>query len=89
MMHIRNSLPDTIKVQRVEERLSGTVVAITDHTSDADCERTALGNVILCNDYVVSVLELASVSVARVSHGCVSAGVVPSGVGSRDRRDHR
>ncbi len=28
MMHIRNSLPDTIKVQRVEERLSGTVLAI-------------------------------------------------------------
>ena len=37
MMHIRNILPETIKVQRVEERLS------------------ALGNVIVCNDYVALV----------------------------------
>lgn len=37
MMHIRNSLPDKVKVQRVEERLS------------------ALGNVIVCNDYVALV----------------------------------
>lgn len=34
LQHIRNSLPDTVKVQRIEERLS------------------ALGNVIVCNDYV-------------------------------------
>jgi len=34
MQHIRNSLPDTVKVVRIEERLS------------------ALGNVIVCNDYV-------------------------------------
>jgi translation initiation factor 6 len=37
MMHIRNTLPDSIRVQRVEERLS------------------ALGNVIVCNDYVALV----------------------------------
>jgi translation initiation factor 6 len=37
LQHIRNSLPDTVKVQRVEERLS------------------ALGNVIVCNDYVALV----------------------------------
>jgi translation initiation factor 6 len=34
MLHIRNSLPDSVVVQRVEERLS------------------ALGNCIVCNDYV-------------------------------------
>jgi len=34
MLHIRNSLPDNVVVQRVEERLS------------------ALGNCIVCNDYV-------------------------------------
>jgi len=37
MLHIRNSLPDEIVVQRVEERLS------------------ALGNCIVCNDYVALV----------------------------------
>jgi len=37
LQHIRNSLPDTVKVQRVEERLS------------------ALGNVVVCNDYVALV----------------------------------
>jgi len=37
MLHIRNSLPDTIVVQRIEERLS------------------ALGNVIVANDYVALV----------------------------------
>ena len=37
LMHIRNSLPDSVKVQRVEERLS------------------ALGNVIVANDYVALV----------------------------------
>jgi translation initiation factor 6 len=37
MMHIRNILPESIRVQRVEERLS------------------ALGNVIVCNDYVALV----------------------------------
>ena len=34
LQHLRNSLPDSVKIQRVEERLS------------------ALGNVIVCNDYV-------------------------------------
>jgi translation initiation factor 6 len=38
MQHIRNALPDDVKIQRVEERLS------------------ALGNVIACNDYVVSTI---------------------------------
>jgi len=37
LLHIRNSLPETIAVQRIEERLS------------------ALGNVIVCNDYVALV----------------------------------
>jgi translation initiation factor 6 len=37
LMHLRNSLPDGVLVQRVEERL------------------TALGNVILCNDYAALV----------------------------------
>ncbi|ELT99706.1 hypothetical protein CAPTEDRAFT_156578, partial [Capitella teleta] len=37
LQHIRNSLPDTVKIQRVEERLS------------------ALGNVVVCNDYVALV----------------------------------
>ncbi|KAJ1530464.1 hypothetical protein ONE63_005363 [Megalurothrips usitatus] len=37
LQHLRNSLPDSVKVQRVEERLS------------------ALGNVIVCNDYVALV----------------------------------
>ena len=37
LQHIRNSLPDSVKIQRVEERLS------------------ALGNVIVCNDYVALV----------------------------------
>jgi len=37
MMHIRNTLPEAVAVQRVEERLS------------------ALGNVIVCNDYVALV----------------------------------
>lgn len=37
LQHIRNSLPDNVKVQRVEERLS------------------ALGNVMVCNDYVALV----------------------------------
>jgi len=37
MLHIRNSLPDSVKVQRIEERLS------------------ALGNVIVCNDYIALV----------------------------------
>jgi len=37
MLHIRNSLPETVVVQRVEERLS------------------ALGNCIVCNDYVALV----------------------------------
>lgn len=34
LQHLRNSLPDDVKIQRIEERLS------------------ALGNVIVCNDYV-------------------------------------
>jgi translation initiation factor 6 len=34
LQHLRNSLPDSVKIRRVEERLS------------------ALGNVIVCNDYV-------------------------------------
>ena len=34
MQHIRNSLPESVQIQRVEERFS------------------ALGNVIVCNDYV-------------------------------------
>ncbi|XP_037283581.1 eukaryotic translation initiation factor 6 [Rhipicephalus microplus] len=34
LQHLRNSLPDSVKIQRIEERLS------------------ALGNVIVCNDYV-------------------------------------
>ena len=34
LQHLKNSLPDKIVIQRVEERLS------------------ALGNVIVCNDYV-------------------------------------
>jgi len=37
LQHIRNSLPDHVKIQRIEERLS------------------ALGNVIVCNDYVALV----------------------------------
>ena len=37
LQHIRNSLPETVKVQRVEEKLS------------------ALGNVVVCNDYVALV----------------------------------
>jgi len=37
LQHIRNSLPDSVKIQRIEERLS------------------ALGNVIVCNDYVALV----------------------------------
>ncbi|KAK2143285.1 hypothetical protein LSH36_857g00079 [Paralvinella palmiformis] len=37
LQHIRNSLPDSVKIQRVEERLS------------------ALGNVVVCNDYVALV----------------------------------
>jgi len=37
LLHIRNSLPESVVVQRVEERLS------------------ALGNVIVCNDYVALV----------------------------------
>ncbi len=37
LQQIRNSLPDSVKMQRVEERLS------------------ALGNVIVCNDYVALV----------------------------------
>jgi len=37
LLHIRNSLPDTVSVQRIEERLS------------------ALGNVIVANDYVALV----------------------------------
>ena len=37
LQHIRNSLPEKVAVQRVEERLS------------------ALGNVIVCNDYVALV----------------------------------
>lgn len=37
LMHLRNHLPDTVKVQKVEERLS------------------ALGNCIVCNDYVALV----------------------------------
>jgi len=37
LAHLRNSLPDSIRIQRVEERLS------------------ALGNVIVCNDYVALV----------------------------------
>lgn len=37
LQHIRNALPDSVKIQRVEERLS------------------ALGNVIVCNDYVALV----------------------------------
>ena len=36
LQHIRNSLPDSVRMERIEERLS------------------ALGNVIACNDYVVS-----------------------------------
>ena len=37
LQHLKNSLPDKIAIQRVEERLS------------------ALGNVIVCNDYVALV----------------------------------
>jgi translation initiation factor 6 len=37
LQHLRNSLPDSVKLQRIEERLS------------------ALGNVIVCNDYVALV----------------------------------
>ncbi|RMX44125.1 hypothetical protein pdam_00002564 [Pocillopora damicornis] len=37
LQHIRNALPDSVKITRVEERLS------------------ALGNVIVCNDYVALV----------------------------------
>lgn len=37
LQQIRNSLPDTVRIQRIEERLS------------------ALGNVIVCNDYVALV----------------------------------
>ncbi|XP_065065159.1 eukaryotic translation initiation factor 6-like [Rhopilema esculentum] len=37
LQHIRNSLPESVQVQRVEERLS------------------ALGNVVVCNDYVALV----------------------------------
>lgn len=37
LQHLRNSLPDSVAIQRVEERLS------------------ALGNVIVCNDYVALV----------------------------------
>lgn len=37
LQHLRNSLPDDVKIQRIEERLS------------------ALGNVIVCNDYVALV----------------------------------
>nr|ACO15494.1 Eukaryotic translation initiation factor 6 [Caligus clemensi] len=37
LQHIRNSLPDTVRIRRVEERLS------------------ALGNAIVCNDYVALV----------------------------------
>lgn len=37
LQHIRNSLPDSVKIQRIEERLN------------------ALGNVIVCNDYVALV----------------------------------
>ena len=34
LLHLRNSLPDSVRVERVDERLS------------------ALGNVIVCNDYI-------------------------------------
>lgn len=35
LQHIRNSLPDNVKVQRVEERLSalGNVIACNDHVA--------------------------------------------------------
>ena len=35
LQHIRNSLPDTVKIQRVEERLSalGNVVACNDYVA--------------------------------------------------------
>ncbi len=44
LQQVRNSLPDSVKIQRLDERLS------------------ALGNVIVCNDYVALVRSLASLS---------------------------
>lgn len=53
VMHIRNSLPDEVIVQRTEERLSGILLA-----NWADREiylSSALGNCVACNDHVALV----------------------------------
>lgn len=52
-MHIRNSLPDEIIIQRTEERLSGALQHILKGTIVYLC--SALGNCIACNDHVALV----------------------------------
>jgi len=51
LLHIRNSLPDSVLVQRVEERLSGNFYFNFVSTEPLLCINTALGNCISCNDY--------------------------------------
>ena len=47
LQHIRNSLPDSVKIQRVEERLSalGNVVACNDYVAlvHPDLDRVSVG----------------------------------------------
>jgi len=49
LMHIRNSLPESVVVQRVEERLSALGLSI----QSLWCKRGLLwiGNCVVCNDY--------------------------------------
>lgn len=39
LQHLRNSIPDTVKIQRIEERLSalGNVIACNDHVALVSC----------------------------------------------------
>lgn len=52
MQHIRNSLPDSVKVQRVEEKLSalGNCIACNDHVAlvHPDIDQVCPGSVPLC-----------------------------------------
>jgi len=52
-MHIRNSLPDEVIVQRTEERLSGILLA--NWAAREIYLASALGNCVACNDHVALV----------------------------------
>ena len=62
LQHIRNSLPDTVKMQRVEERLSalGNVVACNDYVAlvHPDLDRVSEVLVTSCGNQEINAIKI-------------------------------